>query len=103
MNLLNQRYYARDRYNRIYRKNISTLEWKSNWKSLELKVRREQMKLVELATKTDNTSSVEVLKLQRTLALKKDFRILAVHKVLTNKGGDTPVIDNVTIDRPEEK
>ncbi len=103
MKLLNLRYYARDRYNRIYRKSISTLEWKSNWKSLEQKVRKEQMKLVELATKTDNTSNVEVLKLQRTLALKKDFRILAVHKVLTNKGGSTPGINNVLIEKPEDK
>ncbi len=61
------------------------------------------MKLVELATKTDNTSNVEVLKLQRTLALKKDFRILAVHKVLTNKGGSTPGINNVLIEKPEDK
>ena len=61
------------------------------------------MRLVELADKTGNISSIEVLKLQRTLALKKDFRVLAVHKVLTNKGSQTTGVDNVLIEKPQDK
>ena len=102
-NPLTSKYYAGDRYYGTYRKNISTLEWKSNWKSIETKVRKDQMRLVELADKTGNISSIEVLKLQRTLALKKDFRVLAVHKVLTNKGSQTTGVDNVLIEKPQDK
>jgi hypothetical protein len=61
------------------------------------------MKLVELASITGDTRDNRVLKYQRQLASMKDFRILAVQKVLTNKGHKTPGIDNMLIEGDEEK
>ena len=45
----------------------------------------------------------KVLKFQRTLALNKDFRMLAVKKVLTNKGSKTKGTDNILIDSDRDK
>jgi RNA-directed DNA polymerase len=55
------------------------------------------MRLVELVNQTGDTRNKRVLKLQRTLALRKDFRMLAVHKVLSNKGSQTSGVDNALI------
>ena len=61
------------------------------------------MRMVELATKTGDTKDREVLKLQRLLALKENFRIAAVQKVLSNKGSKTSGIDRVLITEDEQK
>lgn len=86
-----------------YRKDISSRKWDVNKNILETKVRTHQMKLVELASETGSTSDTRVLKFQRQLALKKEFRMLAVQKVLTNKGHKTPGVDKMLIERDEEK
>jgi len=62
-----------------------------------LKVRKDQMKLVELVNKTGNINNAEVMKLQRLLALKKHFRMLAVQHVLTNKGSETAGVDKTLL------
>ena len=61
------------------------------------------MKLVELALKANSTKDTKVLRLQRTLALKKDFGVLAVQKVLTNRGSKTKGVDNLLIQSDTEK
>jgi RNA-directed DNA polymerase len=61
------------------------------------------MKLVELANKVGNIDSTEVMKLQRTLVLKKHFRMIAVQHALTNKGGNTVGVDNILISSDQEK
>ena len=61
------------------------------------------MKLAELASNSDSNSKLKALKLQKTLALKIDFRILAVHRVLTNKGGNTMGTDKVLIKSDADK
>ena len=95
--------YTRDRYYSTYRKNLTSGQWATNLGGLESKVREYQMKLVELASKTGDTRNNRVLKHQRQLALTKEFRMLAVHKVLTNKGHKTPGIDNMVIEGDEQK
>lgn len=60
------------------------------------------MKLVELA-KESGISNEKVLKFQRTMALKMDFRMLAVQKVLTNKGKGTRGTDNILIESDKDK
>lgn len=78
-------------------------DWEINRKVLEAKVRKHQMKLVELASITGDTRNNRVLKYQRQLALMKEFRMLAVQQVLTNKGHKTPGIDNTIIEGDEQK
>jgi retron-type reverse transcriptase len=95
--------YTRDRLYSTYRKDNSTREWSAVWKIVESKVRRDQMKLVELANKIGNIDSTEVMKLQRTLVLKKHFRMIAVQHALTNKGGNTVGVDNILISSDQEK
>jgi len=70
---------------------------------VEDKVHKDQMTLVELATQLGNTRSEEVLKLQRRLVLSKHFRMLAVRKVLANKGSKTAGTDKITIKTDKEK
>lgn len=60
------------------------------------------MKLVELAEEF-GISNEKVLKFQRIIALKKDFRMLAVQKVLTNKGKGTRGTDNILIENDKDK
>lgn len=95
--------YTRDRYYSTYRKNLTSGQWATNLGGLESKVREYQMKLVELANETGDTRSIEVLKYQRQLIIKLEFRILAVHKATTNKGHKTPGIDQKVIETDEEK
>lgn len=95
--------YARDRYYSTYRKDMPQVKWESNRRNTELKVRNEQMKLVELATKVGNTKDGAVLKLQRQMALNLEFRRLAVQKVLTNKGGKTSGVDRILISDDGQK
>lgn len=87
------RCYARDRYFSSYRKDITSKQWKTSVKNIELKVRKEQMKLVELAQES-GISNGKVLKYQRTMALKIDFRRLAVEKVLNT--------DNILMESEEK-
>lgn len=61
------------------------------------------MKLVELASETRDTRNSRVLKYQRQLATMIEFRMLAVHKVTTNKGHKTPGIDQMLVETDEEK
>ena len=61
------------------------------------------MKLVELASETGDTRDNRVLKYQRQLVTMLEFRILAVHRVTTNKGHKTPGLDNILIESDEEK
>lgn len=61
------------------------------------------MKLVELANKTGNIKSTDVMKLQKQLVLKKNFRMVAVQHALTNKGGKTAGIDEIVITGDKEK
>lgn len=68
-----------------------------------MKVRKDQMKLVELVNKTGDTKNAEVMNLQRQLVLKKHFRLLAVQHVLTNKGGNTAGVDKITLTGAEDK
>lgn len=70
---------------------------------MEGKVHKEQMALVELAMRLGNTKSEEVLKLQRRLVLSKNFRMLAVHKVLSNKGSATAGTDKIILKTDKEK
>lgn len=70
---------------------------------MEDKVHKDQMTLVELATRLGNTRNEYVLKLQRRLVLSKDFRMLAVRKVLANKGSKTAGTDKITIKTDKEK
>lgn len=103
MNLCTRKCHTRDRYYSTYRKNTIPKEWKAEWKTIELKVRKAQMKLVELATKTGNTKNKDVMKLQRNLVLNKDFRMLAVHEVSTNKGSKTWGIDRALLKSDADK
>nr|ATI20467.1 group II intron reverse transcriptase/maturase [Juglanconis juglandina] len=93
--------YARDRYYSTYRKDVSQTKWETNWRTIELKVRKEQLKIVELATDIGNTRDGRVLKLQRSLALNIEFRRLAVQKVLSNKGSKTSGVDQILITNDE--
>ena len=68
-----------------------------------MKVRKDQMKLVELANKIGNINNAEVMSLQRLLVLKKNFRMLAVQHVTTNKGGSTAGIDNFVLTEDADK
>lgn len=86
--------YARGRYYSTYRKDLNTLKWNTNWKTIERKVLEDQKKLVKLASSSETNDYGKVYKQQRSLALKLEFRLLAVHQTLTNKGGRTPGIDN---------
>nr|ATI20212.1 group II intron reverse transcriptase/maturase [Juglanconis oblonga]ATI20374.1 group II intron reverse transcriptase/maturase [Juglanconis oblonga] len=95
--------YARDRYYSTYRKDVSQTKWETNWKTIELKVRKEQLKIVELATEIGDTRDGRVLKLQRSLTLKLEFRRLAVQKVLSNKGSKTSGVDQILITNDEQK
>lgn len=95
--------YARGRYYSTCRKDISQMKWDANWTNMEEKVRKDQIKLVELATKVGNTKDGAVLKLQRQMALSLEFRRLAVQKVLTNKGGKTSGVDKLLITTDEQK
>lgn len=61
------------------------------------------MKLVELANETGDTRSKQVLKHQRRLVTKLEFRMLAVHRVTSNKGHKTPGIDNKLLETDEDK
>lgn len=87
--------YTRDRYYSTYRKDVTSKEWKTDWRIIETKVRKDQMKLVELANKFGNINNAEVMILQRLLVLKKHFRMLAVQHVSTNKGGNTAGVDKI--------
>jgi len=60
------------------------------------------MKLVELAEEF-GISNEKVLKFQRTMALKMDFRMLAVQKVLTNKGKGNRGTENIFIESDKDK
>lgn len=107
------RCYPRDREHSIYtrreyststyRKDITSRNWDVNKSELETKVREHQMKLVELASSKGDIRNNRVLKYQRQLALMKDFRILAVQKVTTNKGHKTPGVDHMLIENDEAK
>lgn len=94
-----RRYYG----TKTYRKDTISGDWEINRNDLETKVRIHQMKLVELASITGDTRNNRVLKYQRQLALMKEFRMLAVHKVVTNKGHKTPGIDKMIIEKDEQK
>ena len=93
----------RDYGSLTYRKDTLSGDWEINRNDLETKVRIHQMKLVELARITGDTRNNRVLKYQRQLALMKEFRMLAVHKVTTNKGHKTPGIDKMLIEKDEQK
>lgn len=95
--------YTRGRYYSTRRKDITLAKWTANWRNIEAKVYKDQVELVELANKTGSTKNGDVLKLQRRLALKLEFRMLAVHKVLTNKGGKTSGVDEVIIEKDSQK
>lgn len=70
---------------------------------MEGKVHKEQMALVELAMRIGNTSNEKIFKLQRKLVLSKNFRMLAVHKVLTNKGSGTAGTDKIILRTDRDK
>lgn len=61
------------------------------------------MRLVELANESENIMDKDVLKLQRNLMLKKYFRLMAVQRVITNKGGETKGVDGYLIKTDKEK
>jgi RNA-directed DNA polymerase len=103
LNLRAEPCYARDRYYCTYRKDIISKEWTANWRIIEMKVRKDQMKLVELANKTGNTKNADVMKLQKLLVLNKHFRMLAVQRVLTNKGSRTAGVDKIILTEDREK
>jgi lipopolysaccharide biosynthesis glycosyltransferase len=86
--------YTRGRYYSTYRKDLNALKWNTKWKTIERKVLEDQKKLVKLASSSETNDYGKVYKQQRSLALKLEFRLLAVHQTLTNKGGRTPGIDN---------
>jgi RNA-directed DNA polymerase len=95
--------YTRDRYYCTYRKDISPKEWNANWRTIEMKVRKDQMKLVELVNKNGDIRNAEVMKLQRQLILKKHFRMFAVQRVLTNKGSKTSGVDKIILTEDKDK
>lgn len=95
--------YPRDRYYSTYRKDTSNQPWKRSLKEVEGKVYKEQMALVELARRLGNTKSEKILKLQRRLVLSKNFRMLAVHKVLSNKGSKTAGTDKIIFKTDKDK
>lgn len=68
-----------------------------------MKVRKDQMKLVELANKTGNINNAEIMTLQRLFVLKKHFRMLAVQHVLTNKGSGTAGVDKTILTEAKDK
>lgn len=87
--------YARGRDYSTYRKDLGDRKWNTNWKTTERKVLEDQRKLVELASSSETNDYGKVYKQQRNLALKLEFRLLAVHQTLSNKGGKTPGIDKL--------
>ena len=96
--------YTRERRNySTFRKCQASDKWTAGWKSLERKVRVEQMKLVELAQKNGSTNSPKVLKLQRRLALSLTFRRLAVQRVVSNAGGETAGVDKKLLTTLQDK
>lgn len=97
------RHYTRGRRFSTYRKDVDRAEWDSDWRSIERKVRKEQMRLVELAIKVGDTRDRRVLKLQRLIALNRNTRRAAVQKVLTNKGGKTSGVDHVLVTEDKQK
>lgn len=61
------------------------------------------MKLVRLAQTNENTINKETLELQRKLTMTKTFRMLAVQRVTTNKGSQTPGIDKILLTEDKDK
>ena len=61
------------------------------------------MELVELANKRGDTKDSRVLKRQKQLVLMMEFRMLAVQRVITNKGGKTAGVDKEIIQTDQEK
>ena len=72
-------------------------------KEMEDNVIKDQMRLVEYATKSENDLNGETLKYQRNLCLKLDFRITAVQRVLSNQGGRIPGVDKFIPRSDQEK
>lgn len=60
------------------------------------------MRLSQLAINS-SIDSPKVLKLQRTLALSLNFRLMAVRKVVGNTGSKTPGIDGITLETSQNK
>ena len=82
--------HTRDWHSDASRKSFDQQPWKFNMKEMEDNVMKDQTRLVEYATKSENDLNGETLKYQRNLCLKLDFRITAVQRVLSNQGGRTP-------------
>jgi RNA-directed DNA polymerase len=64
-------------------------------------VYKQQVKLVKLAGTLGSKHS-SVMSLQLKLVKSLPFRLLAVHKVITNSGGKTPGIDNILLNNVKE-
>ena len=100
----NLSYYTREK-NKNFRKDkiLQNIVWPEKWQGIEEEVRKDQMKLCILAEKYNRTDRKEILSYQRKLALKLNFRLLAVKIVTSNKGKNTAGIDGKVINDNEEK
>src|SRR5260370_31903862 len=69
------------------------LKWKTiDWASLRQKVRRLQMRIAK-ATQAGQRRKAQAL--QWVLTHSRSAKLLAVHRVTTNRGAKTPGVDNV--------
>jgi len=64
-------------------------------------VHKKQTKIALLAQ--EGSKKKEVYKLQEQLARSYDFRLLAIHETISNKGGKTPGVDNIILESEEDK
>jgi|SRR5271154_1147095 len=96
-------YYTREKRNTFRKDKRTFYSWPLKWQTIERKVLEGQMKLCVLAKKYGGTDKKEILSYQRKLALSLNFRLLAVRKVTTNKGKNTPGVDGKLITSGEEK
>lgn len=76
-----------------------------NWRDVNRKVRQKQ---IEIRVAWKNNQHGKVKQLQDNLVRscffkKKKARLLAVQKVTTNKGKETPGVDNIIWDTPQKK
>ena len=104
LNRFSVRNYSQKNYREATPSNAEkTIIWnKQNWMKISENVREKQIKLSEIATKF-NIYDKRITKLQEGLALSLEFRLLAVHNVIKNKGSKTPGLDGIILNDDQSK
>jgi RNA-directed DNA polymerase len=82
---------------------VKNVTWDGHkWNVIETNVHKNQMKLSEIAEKF-GIYDKRVVKLQEAFALNLEFRLLAVHNVITNQGSKTPGPDGIILEDKNSK